>query len=272
MADTNQERQHDLVRDRFTRTAEVFGGSVVKTRAAEAETLARMVAARRSDHVVDLACGTGALALAFAPRVRSIFGIDLTPAMLAVGQRSAREAGARNLAFVVGNAQQIAFANESFDLALTSYALHHVPDGRRVIGEMARVLKRGGRAGVIDIFVPEDRRRAEMHDRIERARDPSHTHTLARSEFEEYFAGSGLRITGTHVEEHPVTFDEWMRTAGSQPGDPEYVETRRLLEATIPDDLAGFHPRYSAAKACESGGAPEIDMANTVIFIAAEKI
>ena len=63
-----------------------------------------------------------------------------------------------------------------------------------------------------------------------------------------------------------------MHTAGREPGDPEYIETRRLMEATIPDDLAAFHPRYSSFGASGSNEAPGIDMVNAVFFVAAEKI
>src|ERR1700747_3281439 len=144
MADLNQHQQQAIVRDRFTRTAEVFGNAVMQTRAAEAEILAEMVAAKKSDCAVDLACGTGALAVAFAAHVRWIIGLDLTPAMLAVAQRTARDANARNVSLAIGNAQQIPFPDSSLDLVLSSYALHHVPAAGRVIGEMSRVLKSCG--------------------------------------------------------------------------------------------------------------------------------
>jgi ubiquinone/menaquinone biosynthesis C-methylase UbiE len=271
MANLNQDQQRELVRDRFTRTAEIFGNAVLQTRAAEAEILAEMVAAKKSDCAVDLACGTGALAAAFAPHVRWIIGLDLTPAMLAVAQRSASGADARNVAFALGNAQEIPLPDGSLDLALTSYALHHVPEPGRVIGEMSRVLKRGGRSGLIDIFAQENPLSAEMHDRIERVRDPSHVRTLARSEFASLFAANGLRITDTRVEEHAVTFDQWMHTAGREPSDPEYIETRRLMEEAIPNDLAAFHPRYTADEN-DGDTLRSIDMVNTVVFIAAEKI
>src|ERR1700756_557634 len=270
MADLNQHQQQELVRDRFTRTAEVFGNAVMQTRAIEAEILAEMVAAKKTDCAVDLACG--ALARTFARHIRWITGLDLTPAMLAVAQRAAHEANARNIAFALGNAQDIPFPDASLDLALSSYALHHVPEPGRVIGEMARVLKHGGRAGIIDIFVQEDPQSAEMHDRIERVRDPSHVRTLAKSEFASLFAANRLRITGAHVEEHPATFDQWMHNAGREPGDPEYVETRRLMELTISDDLAAFHPRYNITSPSGTGGLPGIDMVNAVVFFSAEKI
>jgi len=276
MNDSNPREQQALVRDRFTRTAEIFGGSIQKTRAAEAEILASMVSAKKTDRAIDLACGTGALALAISTRVRFILGVDLTPAMLAVAQRSAHQTNTGNVAFAIGNAQQIPFRDASVDLALTSYALHHVPDAPRVIGEISRVLSHGGRAGVIDIAVPENPSLAEMHDRIERVRDPSHTRTLARSDFEAYFKANRLRIIDTRVQERAVTFDQWMHTAGREPGDPEYIEARLLMEASIPDDLAAFHPRYSSPDQNDPrivpGAVPGIDMVNTVIFIAAEKM
>ena len=179
---------------------------------------------------------------------------------------------ARNIAFAIGNAQGIPFPDGSLDLALSSYALHHVPEPEKVIAEMSRVLKRGGRAGIIDIFVQEDRRSAEIHDRIECVRDASHVRTLAQSEFASLFASHHLRITATHVEEHPATFDQWMHNAGWDSSDPEYIETRRLMEETIPDDLAAFHPRYSAASVAGGDEGPGIEMVNAVVFFSAEKI
>ena len=208
--------------------------------------------------------------------VRAACPLDYRPRLDAGDARRGAANGTRrkcsNVAFALGNAVEIPFPDESLDLALSSYALHHVPEPGRVIGEMSRVLKRGGRAGIIDIFVQEDRRSAEMHDRIERVRDPSHVRTLAQSEFESLFAANELRVTGTHVEEHPADVRSMDANAGREPSDPEYVETRRLMEATIPDDLAGFHPRYSATSAADSGEVPGIEMVNSVVFFSAEKI
>ena len=73
------------------------------------------------------------------------------------------------------------------------------------------------------------------------------------------------------TEEHVVTFDHWMHTAGRAPGDPEYIESRRLMEETIADDLAGFRPRYNDSVAPSENGAREIEMINRVVIVAAEK-
>lgn len=264
---TDSAQQRDLIRERFTRTAEVFGDYAVASRVKDAERLARLVAAGSGDLAVDLACGPGTLALRFARHVRWICGLDLTPAILERGKRTAAADGIANLAFAIGDAQLLPFADRSLDIAVTSYSLHHMADPAGVIAEMARVVKPGGRVGVIDIRVSEDSTVAELNNRIERLRDPSHTRTLARSEFEAIFAENSLRVTAAEIEEQPRPFDHWMHVAGWAPGDLPYVESRRLLEATIQNDAAGFHPRY-----VESGESRSLYLINTVLFVAAEKL
>jgi hypothetical protein len=136
---------------------------------------------------------------------------------------------------------------------------------------MARVVKRGGRVGIIDIVVPEDAARAEAANRIEIARDVSHTRSLGRKDFDDIIARAGLRILASEVHEIPRMFDHWMQVAGWSRGDPAYIETRRLMEATMANDFAGFHPRFAAASGKSPGEPPDIHMVNTALFLAAEK-
>ncbi len=271
MTTINDQQQRDFVRDRFTRTAEVFGSFAVADRAREAERLAGLVAAGQTDRAVDLACGPGTLALRFARHVKWVCGFDLTPAILGRARDTARTEGIANLFFALGDAQSLPFADNSLDIAVTSYSLHHIPHPQRTIAEMARVLKRGGRAGVLDIFVPEDPSAAEINNRIERHRDPSHTRTLAQSEFKKIFAAEGLRIIAAEIEEHPRMFDHWLHVAGWHRGDAAYAEARRLMESTIPNDEANFHPKFAAADPNKPGEPPDIAMVNTSVYIAAEK-
>lgn len=267
----SDQQQKDLIRDRFTRTVEAFGDYAVSYRAQFADSLAKLVSAGPSDRVVDLACGPGTLALQFARKVRWVCGVDLTPAMLNRARGTAQTEGLQNLAFTLGDAQALPFADGSLDISVTSYSLHHIPDPARTIREMARVVKRGGRVGIIDILVPEDPARAEAANRIEIARDASHTRSLGRKDFDAMLAAGGLRILASEVHEVPRLFDHWMQVAGWHRGDPAYTETRRLMEATMADDFAGFHPRYVAADPKSPGKPPDIHMMNTALFLAAEK-
>jgi ubiquinone/menaquinone biosynthesis C-methylase UbiE len=264
------QQQKDLVREQFTRTAQVFGDFAVATRVELAERLARMVRAGSTDRAVDLACGPGTLALRFARQVRWICGLDLTPAILERARHSAASQGLDNLDFAIGDAQNLPFADGSLDIAVTSYSFHHFPDPARTVTEMARVVRRGGRVGILDIFVPNDRQISALNNRIERLRDASHTRTLAREEFEAHFAAHGLRVVETHVEENSRDFDHWMRVAGSKPGDEAYIEARRLMEASIPNDAAWFHPRFEPVLG--DGSDRPLVFTNTSLFIAGEKI
>ena len=100
-----------LVRERFTKTAEVFGDYAVAERVAEAESLARLVAAGPGDVAVDLACGPGTLALRFAKHVRWMCAYDLTPAILQRARQSAAQHGLLDkLGFAIGDAQTLPFA------------------------------------------------------------------------------------------------------------------------------------------------------------------
>lgn len=269
--------QADLIRERFTETAQVFGDYAVSYRVQFAEALIRLTSASPSDRAVDLASGPGTLALRFALQVRWACGVDITPAMVARARATAAEAGLANTAWTIADAQSLPFPDGAFDLAVTSYSLHHMVDPARVIREMARVVRRGGRVGIIDIVVPEDPRRAEAANRIEIARDPSHTRSLPKSDFEKMLAAAGLRWLAHETGENPRSFDHWLHVAGWHRGDAVYEETRRLMEATLADDLAGFHPRLAEADPSKPhvparDARPDIQMANAGIFLAAEKL
>jgi ubiquinone/menaquinone biosynthesis C-methylase UbiE len=262
-----------LVREQFTKTAEVFGDYAVAERVAEAELLARLVAAGPADVAVDLACGPGTLALRFAKHVGWMCAYDLTPAiLLRARQKAAQEGLLRKLGFAIGDAQTLPFADGALDLAVTSYSLHHISDPARVIREMARVVKRGGRVGLIDIIVPEDPKVRALNHRIERIRDPSHCWALTLAEFREMMAAAGLRIAATKIREHPRTFEHWMHVAGWKPSDAEYIEARQLMVSSIADDGSNFHPRFEPADVCQPGAEPCLYMVNTGIQIAAEKM
>jgi ubiquinone/menaquinone biosynthesis C-methylase UbiE len=272
MGAANDSELKASVRERFTRTAEVFGDYALAHRTTEAEHLARLVSAGPHDRAVDLACGPGTLALRFARHVKWICGLDFTPAILALTRMNAIKQGLANLFCVLGDAQALPFGDGSVDIAVTSFSLHHISDPAKVLREMARVVGLRGRVGVLDILAPEDPKIRELNHRIEKMRDESHARSLARSDYDRIFTAAGLRIIAAEVGEHPRTFDHWMHVAGWKPTDREYIEARHLMESSMADDGADFHPRFEPADLVQPGEEPDIYMVNTGIYIAAEKI
>lgn len=102
----------------------------------------RWVAAQARGDVLEIAVGTGRN-LPFYPLEARLTAIDLSPAMLEVARRRARELG-RDVDLRVGDAQALDFPDESFDTVVFTLALCTIPDDRRAVAEAKRVLRPGG--------------------------------------------------------------------------------------------------------------------------------
>jgi len=106
------------------------------------------------DRVLDVGCGTGVLARAAADRVaaeRQVTGLDLNEGMLAVARRLQPAITWRQ-----GDATHLPFADASFDVVLSQFALMFFPDRTAALTEMVRVLKPGGRL-VVAVWGPFER-------------------------------------------------------------------------------------------------------------------
>lgn len=106
--------------------------------------------------VLDLATGTGDLALQIAKEGSYVVGLDPSANMLAIGQRKVHEAMlGQQIELVVGDAQALEFADASFDGVSIAFGIRNVPDRARALKEMARVTKPGGRVAVLELSEPE---------------------------------------------------------------------------------------------------------------------
>jgi ubiquinone/menaquinone biosynthesis C-methylase UbiE len=234
--------QRDRVRERFTRTAQQFAGFSLTRRTAEAGQLLELAAPRGAERALDVACGPGTFTCVFAPRVREIHGVDVTPAMLAEARAAAEAAGLRNISFSCGDATALPYPAAEFDLVTCGYSVHHFAEPLAALREAARVLRPGGTLALVDIIVPSGAD-SSAANAIERARDASHETTFTEPELLRLFAEAGLRVVRTQSAARERSFDDWMRIAGWSPKDGAYHLTRRLLEAHLERDTSGFAPR-----------------------------
>jgi ubiquinone/menaquinone biosynthesis C-methylase UbiE len=106
------------------------------------------VCSRASGDVLEVAIGTGRNLPFYPPDVR-ITGIELSPAMLGIARRRARELGIQ-AELHEGDAERLAFDDASFDTVVCALSLCTIPNDAKAIGEMARVLKPGGRLLLLD--------------------------------------------------------------------------------------------------------------------------
>jgi ubiquinone/menaquinone biosynthesis C-methylase UbiE/DNA-binding transcriptional ArsR family regulator len=104
--------------------------------------------------VGDLGCGTGAMSAALAPFVGRVVAVDNSTAMLAAAKR--RLNGATTVELRRGDLEQLPLVDAELDAAVLTLVLPYLPDPGRVLREVARVVKPGGRVLVTDLL-PHDR-------------------------------------------------------------------------------------------------------------------
>jgi demethylmenaquinone methyltransferase/2-methoxy-6-polyprenyl-1,4-benzoquinol methylase len=104
------------------------------------------------DTVVDVACGTGAVALELVRRTGcSVVGVDQSPEMLAEARR---RVGDQRIEFVQASAQGLPFEDASFDGLTAAYLLRYLDELPAGLAELARVLRPGATASLLDFSVP----------------------------------------------------------------------------------------------------------------------
>ena len=178
-----------LILDQFTKQAVPF--SQMQNHSPELLLAASQVGPE--DNVLDVACGPGLMACAFAKVARHVTGIDLTPAMIDQAKVLQQSHGLTNLAWHLGDVLLLPFPDDSFSLVFTRYSFHHFLDPKAVLAEMVRVCLPGGRVVVADVYTSNPQQ-AEAYNRLEKLRDPSHVRALAVEELTNLFDAAGLQI------------------------------------------------------------------------------
>jgi ubiquinone/menaquinone biosynthesis C-methylase UbiE len=191
------------------------------------------------DQVLDVACGPGLVACAFAPHARQVNGIDITPAMIEQARALQGEKQLKNLTWQVGDVLPLPFPGDSFSIVLTRYSLHHFLDPAAVLAEMVRVCRTGGRVLVADVVLPPEK--AGAYNRMEKLRDPSHTRALTYPEMAGIVGASGLANLQTGHYQVEMELEKQLGASFPHPGDADRI--RRLFEADLGvDDLGvGAH-------------------------------
>lgn len=114
----------------------------------------RVARVQPGERVLDLATGTGITAIAARERGAHVTGVDLTPELVEVARNKARDAGFTDIDFREGDAENLPFADASFDVVLSTCGHMFAPDQDRVASELARVTRPGGRV-VFLAWTPE---------------------------------------------------------------------------------------------------------------------
>lgn len=200
---------------RFGQFARGYVESKVHSSGGDLERLVELAQPQSDWLTLDVATGGGHTALKFAPMVGQVVAFDLTPKMLVAARSFIHGKNVANVEFAAGDAEQMPFADNCFDLVMCRIAPHHFPDCWRFVQEVARVLKPGGKFILQDNTVPDDERAARYVDAFERLRDPSHHRMYAGYEWQGMFLDAGLTVEVSELAHKTgASLIEWATTQG----------------------------------------------------------
>jgi SAM-dependent methyltransferase len=127
---------------------------------------------------------------------------------------------------VISRAEDLPFADGSFDVVVSRIAPHHFADIGAAVAEMARV------SGNL-VLVVDNLYRGDVVEEAERLRDPTHVRNYSEAEWRELFEQAGLEVEAVELVETDIDVDAWLTRAGCE--GEEAVRVLELLREQISD-------------------------------------
>jgi len=184
---------------------------------------------------LDSGCGAGALALALAPRVGEVVGVDVKTEYL----EAARAIAPDNARFEEGEATALAFGYGTFDIAGCLRLLHHVRRPELVVSELARVARPGGRVFVVDQLGSVDPLRGLEQDRFEHLRDPTHQRLLSEADIRGFLDANDLVLLVSEVSREEVDLEQRLELQGLP--EEDRVRIRGLAPGAVYEVEIGWY-------------------------------
>ena len=242
----------DLIRDQFSRQAELFARSPELHGDDQLKLLVDAARPRPGDVSLDIASGPGTVVAAFAPHVRYAAGLDATAAMLDQAKTLAAERHIANVEWHLGDVYALPFGDGAFDIVTCRFAFHHFETPAKAFAEMVRVCRPGGRVVLCDGIASADIAKAAAFNAMERHRDPSTAAFQTLSTLTALFAAAGLPQPS--LVPFQVTYEIEQMIAKSFPVDDDRATLKRMIDDLIATDAmdvgtrpAGRHFFYPAA-------------------------
>ncbi|HEY2170490.1 MAG TPA: methyltransferase domain-containing protein [Candidatus Angelobacter sp.] len=230
--------------DQFTRQAAPFAAAVPIRNQEALDRIVRWAGAGPDDNVLDVACGPGLLACAFARVAKHATGVDMTPAMLEQARKTQEEQGLKNVSWQQGDVYSLPFRPDQFSIVSSRFVFHHLQDPLAALKEMKRVCKSGGKIVVADM-APQPQKAAALNA-AELLRDPSHVRAMPPEELRGLFEQAGLGIPQVFDYRMEGELEDLMSRSFPNEGDADRV--RRIYADSIDDNALDLNTRRADGK------------------------
>lgn len=221
------------VQNQFGKSAESYVTSQIHRKGKDLGKLTDILNASGHEIALDVATGGGHTANAIAPMVQHVTAYDLTQEMLDAAQKFITGNGYHNVDFIKGDAENMPFPDETFDIVTCRIAPHHFPNIEKFISEVYRVLKPGGQFLLDDNVAPEDDACDEFYNTVEKRRDYSHFRAWKKTEWLRMLELAGFDIQEWYRFEKTFAFDDWCKRMDLSDADRNALNDYMLDSAEI---------------------------------------
>ncbi|WHY65201.1 class I SAM-dependent methyltransferase [Neobacillus sp. SuZ13] len=199
------------VKQQFGKSADSYVSSAIHKDGNDLQKLVQLAAITGEEELLDIATGGGHTANAFAPLLKKVTALDLTPEMLKAAEKFIRGNGHLNVDFKIGDAEYLPFSDGVFDIVTCRIAPHHFPNVNRFVEEVQRVLKPSGQFLLDDNVVPEEDDYDLFYNTVEKWRDYSHFRAWKKSEWLRMLEVNGFEVYEIHRFEKTFEYESWCK-------------------------------------------------------------
>jgi ubiquinone/menaquinone biosynthesis C-methylase UbiE len=234
-----------LIAEQFSLQAADFAAAPELHNEAVLKVMIDAAAPKPSDRVLDVACGPGSVALAFAPLVSRVVGIDVTTAMLDQARAATVVQGIANAEWLFGSVYALPFDSATLDIVVSRFAIHHLTDPPAAFDEMMRVTANGGRIVLCDAVASDNPAKALAFNEMERFRDPSTVEFRRLDYLMDLFRRHSLEPSIAARFQVPYLAHEFV--ARAFPANNDRAGLLALIESSVDGDRLGMGAKRTAA-------------------------
>lgn len=207
----NEKEAKANVQSQFGKNAQNYVTSDIHKKGKDLAKLIEIAELTGGESILDIATGGGHTANAMAPLCKKVVALDLTSEILVVARKFIKENGNNNVEFVLGDAENLPFLDETFDVITCRIAAHHFPNVLTFIKETHRTLKKGGTFLLIDNVSPENAEFDQFYNKLEHVRDHSHHRAYKKTEWIQMLEEHGFVIEELYRFPKTFIFDDWCK-------------------------------------------------------------